>query len=85
MKSRTWRDQFEDRPLTMLALAFGGGLVLASMGSRRTRGGVERAISRGVNHGNWRGARNALFSVLSASALRVLEDTINNAEWQKRR
>ena len=36
-----WRTQFEERPMTLLAIAFGGGLlasaILPSRGSRRKR------------------------------------------------
>ena len=38
VKSATdWRQQFQKNPMTMVALAFGGGVLLASMGSGRKR------------------------------------------------
>jgi hypothetical protein len=41
-----WRAQFEDRPMTMVALAFGGGVLLSallpSLGARRRRSSAAR-------------------------------------------
>jgi hypothetical protein len=85
-----WKQQFRARPMTMLGLAFGGGVVLATtMGRRRTglRGGLsESAYGHDRHPGKdhqirkvmetWDHIKGALIGVAAARVKDFVEDVV---------
>lgn len=85
-----WRAQFEKRPLLMLGLAAGGGLIAASLiggsSSRRGRqrdgnGDAQEPVSYAPRlapreNRAWHGMREALGAIASATAVELLHEAV---------
>ncbi len=85
-----WRGYFEKSPMTMIGVAFGGGILLASMTggrrSRRNRYSSERTISDNVGSQiaslpsktmeTWEHVKGALFGVASTKAVQFLDEVV---------
>lgn len=76
VRLRDWRGQFEERPLLMLGLAFGGGLLLASMGRKRSRKRKNSFLAERPGKGPWREVKSVLFGVLTTAAMGIIEDAL---------
>jgi hypothetical protein len=81
-----WRQQFRNNPMTMVAVAFGGGVVLASMlgsgggGRRRTQGSVEpHAGAERQSHmalETWDNIKGALIGVAATRFKGLIEEIV---------
>jgi hypothetical protein len=80
-----WRTQFEERPMTLLAVAFGGGAlasVLVPMGNRRkryaadTRNGKTKRTQR--TYSAMDAVKGALMTVVASRLGGVLGDFVSN-------
>ena len=76
VRLRDWRGQFEERPLVMLGLAFGGGLLLASMGRKRSRKRKGSFLAERPDKGAWGEVKSVLFGVLTTAAMGIIEDAL---------
>lgn len=77
-----WRQQFRHRPLAGLAVAFGGGLILAGLMRRAPRGRVYR-LETGAASGRrrqldnaWEAVQSALIGVLASRLSGTLADLV---------
>jgi hypothetical protein len=82
-----WRAQFEKRPLLLLGLAFGGGLIASGLvGRRRISPARDFADGRSMStamprpsapvNGNWQQVRNTLSAVASGVAAELLQELV---------
>jgi hypothetical protein len=82
-----WRAQFEKRPLLLLGLAFGGGLLASGLvGRRRVSPAHVPADGRSMStampgpsarvNGNWQQVRNTLSAVTSGVAAELLQELV---------
>ncbi len=80
-----WRGHFEKNPMTMIGVAFGGGLLLATMaGGRRSRSrnySSENKESRGSSTPSktketWENVKGALFGLASGKAVEFLDEVV---------
>ena len=85
-----WKQQFQKKPSGLLAVAFGGGLVLSMMvGRRRTRqSSVTQAPSQHSNGGSgilWNNMKSALVGVVSARFTELVEELVPSLRAQLQR
>jgi hypothetical protein len=71
-----WRGQFEKRPLTMLGVAVGGGILLGVLSAPRSRKRKGFQVPERANGGPWREVKSLLFGVLSTAAMGIIEDAL---------
>jgi hypothetical protein len=82
-----WRAQFDQRPLAMVGLAFGGGLLLSmliggrrnsrdssSRWSRHRRWKAEERQEKGTSA--WDNIRDAVFAIAGSKLSRLIEDVV---------
>jgi hypothetical protein len=72
-----WKDNFRKRPVPMLGLAFGGGVLLAAVISKR-KNSSRRVVSHTAYHAAdiWDNARTAIIGAAAAAKLvRTLKRT----------
>jgi hypothetical protein len=95
-----WKQQFNQRPLTMLGVAFGGGILLATMMGGRKNRGRERAYARRAmeseSHmgtdfrkhealGTWDNIKGALIGVAATRFKEFVGDVIPGFQEQLQR
>ena len=95
-----WKQQFQQRPMTMLGVAFGGGILLATLLGGRRRSGRERGYSsragRSESHqesayrkhealGTWDNIKGALIGVAATRFKDFVGDVVPDFHEQFRR
>jgi hypothetical protein len=90
-RSFDWRAQVDEHPLTMVGLAFGGGLLLSALldGRRGTMpplsSDLHRAYDAGSSNGTWEILRGAVMGLAATKLKEVVEELLPGFqdEYQK--
>jgi hypothetical protein len=90
-RSFDWRAQVDEHPLTMVGLAFGGGLLLSALldGKRSAMpplsSDLHRAYEAGSSNGTWEILRGAVMGLAATKLKEVVEELLPGFqdEYQK--
>lgn len=85
-----WRGHFQTRPMTMLGVAFGGGILLAKMLGGRKNGAREQRSPRPVNGsrhaaGTWQDIKGALAGAAATRFKKFIGDVVPGFDEQLQR